>query len=401
MTGSCAMTYEKALELFQPVKVLFGSGQISGLGMVARPLGSRALLLTMPEMVRLGMADKAMGLLKESGLDALLFDGVESEPTCTHVELVSKLVRDSKAEVLVALGGGSVIDVAKASAIRSTHEEPVWMYANLSNRPPLPVEASTLPVIAVPTTAGTGSEVTPYAVLSNDETVQKGTIKSPYIFPRAAIVDPDLTLGMGQELTSSTGIDAFSHALESYLNIANRTPFSVMVARESMRVLYETLPDVARNGGDIALRAKIAWSSMLAGIAIANAGTTVAHAMAQPLGARAHLPHALTVALFTLPVLHHTWQAATPLFSELASILDPVRAGSMGQAEGAEEAVVMIEELFREVDMYHKISEYGVNEDLLGPLLEDVTGYMSRPLAQHPKIFAADEVRQIINEAFI
>jgi len=354
----------------------------------------------MPELVALGLVDGAVSSLKEAGLEVVVFDKVKPEPSCTHVDEVAALVRESGAQVLVAFGGGSVMDVAKAAAIAATHPEPTWMYVNLSNRPPLDIEAVTLPVVVVSTTSGTGSEATPYAVMSNDETIQKGTIKSSYIFPRAAIVDPSLTLKLPPRLTAATGVDAFCHALESFINIPNRNAFSIMVASEAMRTLYKSLPAAVANGADLALREEVAWGSTLAGVAIANAGTTVAHGMAQPLGARAHLSHAETVAIFTVPVLRNTWQAATGLFAEIASQLDPQRVLGFSEEAAAEAGVDMVEEFFKEVGMFIKMKEFGVKEDILSDLVGDITGYMSRPLAQHPKVFNAEEVMKILKEAY-
>ena len=393
------MTADKVFEFLQPVRVLFGKGQLTKLGDAASLLGRRIFLFTMRELLELGLVERAVTELRRANLDVTVFYDVQPEPTCIDVDTVAKLVRESGAQALVALGGGSVIDVAKAAAIRATHPEPTWMYVNLSNRPPLPIESTVLPIVAVPTTAGTGSEVTPYAVMSNDETRQKGTIKSPFIFPRVAIVDPELTLDLPPVLTAATGIDAFAHALESYHNKANRTPFSDLVAREAMRVLYKALPQVMNNGRDINLRAQMSWGSMLAGIAIANAGTTVAHAMAQPLGARTHLSHSLTVAIFTPPVLRHTWQADIPLFAALARLLNADRVAGLTEERQAEAAVAMVEELLKEVGMYHHMSEFGVKDEIIELLTADITGYMSRPLKQHPKVFSEDEVRDIIIES--
>ena len=390
---------EKLFKLDLSTKVLLGKGQLSEVGRVSALFGSRVFLLTMKQLTSLGFAEKIKAVLKEAELEVTVFDEVEAEPTCTHVDEVAKKIVSAKAELLVALGGGSVIDVAKAAAIRATHDQPTWMYVNLSNRLPLAIESRVLPVIAVPTTSGTGSEVTPYSVMTNNETKQKGTIKSSEIFPKYAIVDPELTASMPRELTAASGIDAFAHALESYLNKSNRTPFSDMVAAQAMNILYNTLPKVIENGGNINLRAETAWASTLAGIAIANAGTTVAHAMAQPLGARAHVPHSLSVAIFLPAVVRHSWKADSERFAKIASILDAEKVAGLSEGDKAKAAVEMIERLLHKVGMSHKISEYDKTEGLVDLLTEDVTTYMSRPLAQHNPDFNKEDVHRIIKES--
>ena len=369
------------------------------MGEVVQPLGRRVCLITMKELVNLGLVHQVITPLEKNGLEVIVFDHAQPEPTCADIDAMVLQVRAVQPDVIVAFGGGSVMDVAKAVAIGVTHSEPIWMYVNLSNRPPLPIEPSVLPVIAIPTTAGTGAEVTPYAVLSNEDTIQKGTIKSPYIFPKVAIVDPEITLALPRELTASTGIDAFAHATESYLNQANRTPFSDLVALESIQVISSALPRLMHKLDDLELRRQMAWGSMLAGLAIANAGTTVAHALAQPLGARTHLPHSVTVSIFTVPVLRHTWEADIDRFAQLCMAMDPCAGKGGTRAQQAEQGVILAEKLLLDTGMNHRLRHFSVSEEVKSQVLEDVFSYMNRPLGQHPKQFTREEIRTIIEEA--
>ncbi len=183
------------------------------------------------------------------------------------------------------------------------------------------------------------------------------------------------------------------------MNLSNRTPFSDMVAEQAMQTLYHALPGAVKNGESRALRAQVAWGSLLAGVAIANAGTTVAHALAQPLGAHTHLSHGLTVAIFTLPVLRHTWQAEVGRFARVALLLEPGQVAELQPKEQAERAVTMVASLLTRVGMNRKMRKYGVPDGIVDLLISDVFSYMSRPLSQHPKHFSEDEVRQIIHEA--
>ncbi len=393
------MLSDKLFEMLQPVRVLFGQGQLDKLGEVATSLGRRVCVVTMKELVELGLVAPATDILKKAGLEVVIFDGVKPEPTCTDVDGAADTIRESGAELIVALGGGSVMDFAKALAIRATHSEPIWAYVNLSNRPPLPIDPTVLPIIAIPTTSGTGAEVTPYAVMSNPETIQKGTIKSPHIFPKVAIVDPELAQGLPKIMTAATGIDAFAHALESFLNKANRTPFSDMVASEAMRTIYQSLPQVLNQLGNLELRRDMAWGSLLAGVAIANAGTTVAHALAQPLGARSHLPHSVTVSIFTVPVLRHTWDAAIDEFGSLCSVLDPRIGQHLMGHQRAKKTVTLVEDLLAMAEMNHRLGTYSISAEQTQGIVDDVFSYMSRPLAQHPKQFSRQEIQAIIQEA--
>ena len=390
----------KEFEIHNPVHVHFGQGKVKQLGKITKDYGKRVFVLTMSDIKKLRLTEDAVSSLKEAGLDVVEYNEVTAEPTCLHVDEVARQVREAKTDIVVAIGGGSVIDVAKAAAICATHSESAWQYVNLSNRPPQPIHSNVLPIIAVPTTAGTGSEVTPYAVLSNDETIQKGTVKSPYIFPKAAILDPELALKLPKNLTAATGADAFTHALESFMNVRFRSPYSFMVANQAMSIIYKTLPELLHNLHDIQLREQMAYGSMLAGLAITHVGTTVAHAMGQPLGARLHLPHSVTVSIFTLPVIWKTWESDIDKFAELASCLNGASVSELAVKEKAKCAVELVDSFFKNIEMDLKIGQYTSDQTIVDALVDDVTSYMSRPLAQHQKHFSDDEVRQIILEAF-
>ncbi|MDP2718959.1 MAG: iron-containing alcohol dehydrogenase, partial [Dehalococcoidia bacterium] len=272
---------------YMPVEIRFGPGTVSSLGEAASRLGRRAFLVTMKNLVEIGLVERAIDSLKKSNIEFVLFDKVKGEPKSSDIDSAKEVLRESGCDLVIGLGGGSCIDQAKALAICARHPEPIWEYVNLSNRPPKPVSSKdVLPIIAIPTTAGTGSEVTPYAVVTNTETIQKGTIKEPAIYARMALIDPELTVPLPPRITAATGVDALAHAIESYFNVKNRTPYSDMVAVEAIRQIIKWLPTAYQDGNNLEARTRVAWGATLGGISISQAGTTVAHAMAQPLGAR-------------------------------------------------------------------------------------------------------------------
>ncbi len=380
-----------------PVQLEFGAGKIDQLGELAARYGKRVFLVTMTDMVELGFVERAFLSLNRAGLETVLYDSAQPEPKSDQIDSAAAVLRESKCDVVVGLGGGSAIDVAKAVAICAKHTGPVWDYVNLSNRPPQPVDASiTLPIIAIPTTAGTGSETTPYSVVTNTETVQKGTIKEPAIFPRVAIVDPELSCRMPQKLTGATGIDAFAHSLESYLNVPNRSPLSDALAETAMSALIQHLPNAYADGNDLDARAGVAWAASVSGMVIANAGTTVTHAIAQPLGARLGTSHADSVALFTVPVLRHTLPADAERIARIGSLFPDFKGRGKSAEVAAELAIDAIEELLISVGITTRLSDLGASDSLVDELAEDVTTYMSRPLAQHPVLFSAEDIRSIV-----
>ncbi len=390
----------KAFTFSQPVKVIFGSGEIGRIGREALAYGKKVLLVSTKELQDTGTVKRVVDILKADGVEARVYDGVSREPTSAAVDSTRLVVLEHKPEVIIGLGGGSAIDFAKALAIAATHPGPIWDYVNLSNRPPLDINPSVLPVISIPTTSGTGSEMTPFAVLINSGTKQKATIKSPYIYSRTAIIDPQLTVTLPPGITASTGVDAFTHALESYLNVTNRSPFSDLVAEEAIRIIPRYLLRAVKDGTDTEAREKMAYASMLGGIAIAQAGTTVIHALAQPLSARAGLPHGLTVALFTVPVLKYTYRADRERFARIAELLDEDSVSGMSEEQRAEESIGLLSKFLDSVGMLHKLSEYNVSKSIIDELTDDTTTYMARPLSQHPKKFSKEEIRRICEDAF-
>lgn len=385
-------------ELHNPVRIVFGAGEVGRLGETVRAYGTRVFIATMKELEELGLLDRAIASMQAASVDFVLYPEVKPEPKSDAVDDATEIVRDAGCEVVLGVGGGSCLDFAKALAICATHPETVWDYVNLSNRPPQPVDAGkVLPIIAVPTTAGTGSEVTPYAVITNAETVQKGTIKEKAIFPKVAIVDPELTLGLPPGLTAATGIDAFAHALESYFNVPNRTPYSDRLAEEALQWVIRHLPAAYENGRDRLARSGMAWASTLAGITISLAGTTVGHALAQPLGARTGVSHANAVATFLTAVLKHTWPADSDRFVKLAQIFG-VPAGLVIE-EAVQQSLAWLENFLARVNLPPKLPAVREPERLREGLLEDVMTYMSRPLNQHARVFSREDLCQIVKES--
>jgi alcohol dehydrogenase class IV len=382
-------------ELSLPTTVLCGEDVVEDLGRICADLGQTFLLVTAAGLGQAGT--RVLSILESARVDVETYQQSPGEPTCALVDELARKCERSDFDTIIGLGGGSAIDLAKALSIAITNPEPIWNYCNLSNRPPSPLEHPPLGIIAIPTTSGTGSEVTPYAVMTNTETRQKGTIQERSIFPRVAFVDPSLTRSMGRQLTAATGLDAFAHALESYINIARPSVVSEWAARESLRLIFEFLPRAYDDGDDSEARQSVAWASTLGGVAIAHRGTTVGHAIAEPLGALTHLPHAISVALCTIPVLRAT---GGRIPERIAQLHEGV-FGSSPKA-GSERAAAFLSEterLFEKLEMKKSLSALGVAESgLAQSLLADVLAYKFRPLAQHPVRFSEAELAAIIGE---
>jgi len=391
--------FHKEFPLFQlniPTQVYAGRNESERIRDIISRFGKRVLVISMQDLSE--MADRIRNYITTAEISTELILLENIEPTSSYIDKLKHQLEGNEIDAIIGIGGGTAIDTAKALAIGLTHSDPIWLYTNLSNRPPLPLVNQTLPVIAIPTTSGTGTEVTPYAVLTNTETNQKGTIQQSEICPKVAILDPKLTKTQPPKLTAATGIDAFVHALESFINISKFSPVAEWAAREAMIIIYKILPEVYKNLNNFELRLEMGWASTLAGIAISHRGTTAIHAIAEPLGAITHIPHSVTVAICTPPVLKHTWSKAIKKFALLYDILEPFNRCEKTDAYKAEKIVELIITMFEKVNMVKKNEDYIEPKGLADKLLGDVIKYKFRPLAQHPVKFSKKELTLIISD---
>lgn len=323
------------------------------------------------------------------------------EPTVTYIDQLSAELRKDQFDCILAVGGGSAVDLAKSLSISLSHTESIWLYANLAYRPPLPLQRATIPVIAVPTTSGTGAEMTPYAVLTNEELKQKGTIQERAIMPKVALLDPELCWTMPPELTAATGLDAFAHALEATINVSKHAPVAEWAGRESMRLIFNALPRAFANPQDLEARQQMAWAAAVAGIAITHRGTTTCHAIAETMGGICHLPHGKSVAITTLPVLKKTLQLRPEIFSSLYGVIQSHSTVDKSAEYCAQAFVESVAQLTQTVGMKRNARSFlpsGAAQGLAKQVLEAMLGYKYRPLKQHPIEFTKEQLSEIIEE---
>ena len=378
-----------------PVSIYFGRNSIEKLPETCKKIGSNAILVTSRDISHL--AEKVSATLENAKINFEIFYLESSEPDCTLIDSSAKKIAEKKIDYIIGIGGGSVLDMTKSLSIALTNPEPIWMYANLSYREPKPIIKKTMPIISIPTTSGTGSEVTPYAVLTNSEKCQKGTIQQPEIFPKAAFIDPELMTSMPKELTASTGIDAFAHALESFINISKNSPISEFISIEAIKLIFSYLPKVIHEPENVEYRQKMAWASTLSGIAISHRGTTTAHAIAETLGGLIQIPHAHAVAITTYPVLKETLPYAK---EQLAYIYERVfqENAKHKSNENAAAFVNSVYKLIDEVGLNRNLTNYinKIPTNFSEKLLETLLNYKYRPLRQHPKKFESTDLKKMI-----
>jgi len=294
---------------------------------------------------------RVTGYLEEAGLSITKYAEVEPDPSVETIDKGAEVAGDNDVEMMVAVGGGSAIDASKAIAVVKVNGGSAWDYAACN--PEKKTYESSLPILAIPTTAGTGSEVTPVAVLTNKQIKSKGALISPANIPSVAMVDPDLMKSMPPGLTAATGADAFGHALEAFMS-TKCTPFVERMAPEAIRLAWENLPLACKDGSNMLARANMAWASTIAGIMLVQSGATGNHALAQALGAHLHVPHGLGVAIGTPIFLEYCRAEASEKYVQLAR--------ELGIAQDMDDEDEIADEFIRQVKAFLK--EIGIPEDL-------------------------------------
>jgi alcohol dehydrogenase/1,3-propanediol dehydrogenase len=359
-------------DFYLPVEVLFGSGRLDTLGEVAKRYGYRTIIITGKHSTKeSGALERAIHSLKRWGAEeVILYDQVEPNPTDHMVNEASALVVENKIDYIVGLGGGSALDTAKAVSIVSSNEGYAWDYVNYPEGPRL-IPYLNRPVICIPTTAGTGSEVNRYSVISNPKRKEKLVISHSLNYPKVAIIDPTLTLSMSPRLTAITGVDAFVHALESFTNKVENT-FADDLAIKALRIIKEWLPVAVNEPENLTAREWMGYASMLAGIAIDKKRVALIHGMEHPVSA--HYPnvaHAEGLAALAPAITAFNYKGNPHKYALFAEI--------MGYEPKPEKAVDAVVELLEKVGLRVSLKGLGVEREKLERLTED-TYMLSRGL---------------------
>lgn len=376
-----------------PPAQLFGAGAVEQLGGEATRLGlSRVLVVTDPGVARAGIADRVRALLDAAGVASSLYDQVEPEPSVASVERAAELASSGGYDGIVGVGGGSALDTAKGISLRAANEGPIQRYFGVELVP-----ATGLPMILVPTTAGTGSEITPNAIFDDTERRLKAGVVSHRLFAQVAIVDPDLTVGVPPHVTAASGIDALTHAIESYVAV-KATPHTDLYALEAIRLIAANLRAAVARGSDRAARYGQALGSFYAGISITNAGTGLCHAMAYPLGSAYHVPHGMSNALLLPAVLDFNMVADLPKMARVAEAMgEPV--DGLSEREAAQLGVEAVRQLCQDVGLPAGLRDVGVPEDALEGFVEGALS-AQRLVTNNPRIPTPEAVLQIYRASY-
>ncbi len=351
----------------------------------------RALLVTDAGLVRAGLLAPVRESLEAAGFGVTVFDAVEVDPPEAIVLRCADQARRVGAELVIGLGGGSSLDVAKLAAVLAHSEQPLAGMYGIGK-----VTGDRLPLVLVPTTAGTGSEVTHIAVVTTEGAVKLG-VAARQLFCDVALLDAELTLGLPRAHTAATGIDAMVHAIEAYTSRHRKNPVSDALAREALRLLSANLLAVCRDGNDRPAREAMLLGAMLAGQAFANAPVAAVHALAYPLGGHYHVPHGLSNALMLAPVLRFNATAAASLYAELADVV-------LGPGDGttqlrSEAFVSAMQRLTCESGAPQRLRDVGVTNNSLSLLAADAMK-QGRLLVNNPVEVTEADALALYREAF-
>ncbi|MGO3841697.1 MAG: iron-containing alcohol dehydrogenase, partial [Alcaligenes pakistanensis] len=338
-----------------------------------------------------GLLDPALADLKANGWTVEVIDDVIADPPEHIVLQATERARQAKTEIVVGLGGGSSMDVAKLLAVLLASDQPLQEMYGIDK-----VRGSRLPLVQIPTTAGTGSEVTPISIVTTGETTKSGVV-APELYADLAILDSELTLGLPPRITAATGIDAMVHAIEAYTSRILKNPLSDNLAKQALRLIGNKLVHVCRNGQDAAARQDILLGATLAGQAFANAPVGAVHALAYPIGGIFHVPHGLSNSLVLPHVLRFNASAAAPLYAELAEVLMP---GIQGDDTSKTEAFInFMEQIAIDTGIERQLREVGIKESDLRHMAQEAMK-QTRLLGNNPRDVTEEDAFAIYSAAF-
>lgn len=382
-------------EFIMPAHVVLGSGAVDQVGAQCQKRGwKNALIVSDKIMQSLGLVDQVQRLLADSGIGSAVFAGVNTEPVVEYVQEGLQIYRDAGCDFVVAVGGGSPIDTAKAVAVLATNPGSIEEYKGIGK-----IAQPGVPLVAIPTTAGTGSEATVYTVITDQKTDVKMLIGSPYLMPTIAIVDPLLTVSSPQGVTAATGVDALVHAIEAYVSV-KRQPMTDIFCLSAIELISQNIRQAWSNGNNIEAREKMMLGAMQAGIAFSNSSVALVHGMSRPIGAYFHIAHGVSNAALLAVVTEFSLVGDPQRYADVAAAMgEPVDGLSL--MEAADRSVTAIRRLVRDIRI-PSLQQLGVDRARLmdlAPVMADAAIDSGSP-ANNPRKPSKQEIIELYARAY-
>lgn len=372
-------------------QIIYGKHSAGRIGEIARELGvKKAQIVTDEGVAKSGVLDRILSPLKDAEITAVIFDEVEPNPSVQTVDRAAEQFGREGCDGVIAVGGGSPLDAGKSVGVLATNPGAATDYLGMDK-----VKNPCAPVIAVPTTAGTAAEITDVAVLSDHEKKLKMGLRSAYVAPRVALLDPLLTVSLPPGPTRDSGLDALTHAIEAYIGV-NAWPATDAVALKSIELVGRHLRTAVHMGQDVEARDGMLTASLLAGLAFHNTKLCLVHAITAPLGGVYNLPHGASNAIALPHAMRFLLPGAVSKYVDIARALGQPVEG-LSERAAADKAVKAVEQLSRDVGLPEGLSVYGVKEEDLPGLSETIAGSYMVPLS--PRIATADDILEICRAA--
>ena len=374
-------------------KTIFGVGSINQILSECLSLGaSRALLVVDRDLSKSEIGASVENLFRDSPVQVIPYYEVTPEPSPDLADSGAETAKRENADCVIGIGGGSTMDVAKAIAVLCKNEGKILDYVGLDL-----VKRPGLPTIMVPTTAGTGSEATFTSVFTMKETKTKGGVNSPFLYPHTAILDPELTLGLPADITASTGMDALTHAIESFTSLQAHF-MSKPLSLKAIEIISAHLRGAVFGGSDILFRTSMLKASYLAGMGLAMSGVGAVHALAYPLGAFFDVPHGLANALLLPYVLEYNYPGDIDKFARIARAMGENSKG-LSKRDTAALTVRAVRNLSRDINIPQRLKDLKIPEDSI-PAMAEAAMKLTRPLMNNPRPLTAGVAEDIYLKAF-
>jgi alcohol dehydrogenase class IV len=368
-----------------PVNLLFGSGVIGQIGEKAAAFGSRALVVTgQGSSKQSGLLDRARNLLRAAGIQSVVFDQVKPNPTTTMVYEGLKVLREGNCDFVVGLGGGSILDAAKAIAFAAKNEGGLMDYIYARKTP-----GDALPIVLVPTTCGTGSEANSFAVITDPASGDKKSLRCNAVIAKLSIIDPQLMSTMPRGTLAGVGFDALCHCMEAWLSGIGQ-PISSLLALEGIRLAAASLRPLYRGNSGPAEWEQLTWASTLGGMCIGVAGITAPHGIEHPASGLRNIVHGRGLAALTPVIYERSIAAAPEKFAEISR-----RLGGRDETD----CVKVIRELLADIDLAVRLGNEGIKEEDIDWMAENALKVSAAGLANHPVAFGVEEIKAIYRAA--
>lgn len=374
-----------AFKYFLPVNIEFGSGKVAKAGKLTKPYGKKALIVTGHSSAKKsGLYDKVKDSLKAEEIDSVLFDKVAQNPLTTTAAEGAAFAKENGCDVVVAIGGGSIMDCAKAIAFLAVNDGDVSDYIFGKK-----ASDTALPIILIPTTCGTGSEGNGFAVLTNPDNGDKKSLRCNAIVAKVSIVDPECMMTMPKHVLASVGFDALCHNMEAYTSKIAQ-PFTDALSLYAVDLIAHNLVDVYKGTGSKESWEKITLASTIGGMVINTAGVTLAHGMEHPASGLKDIVHGKGLAALTPTIIEASYQGAPEKFAKLAKLFG---------GEKAEDLAGKVRELLEDIELTCTLSDLGIEEKDIPWMTENCMKVSAPSIANNPVVFSQEEIAKIYKKA--